>query len=89
MAICAKTLIHKKSEQVSFANLKNVKLWDLHVGANDPWWKRLIQSAKNVEKLYLYNIVINDDDIEEILNFNHLNQLEEIRIGASEIGFVR
>ena len=32
--------------------MKNVKLWDLHVGANDPWWKRLIQSAKDIEKLY-------------------------------------
>ena len=50
--------------------MKNVKLWDLHVGANDPWWKRLIQSAKNIEKLYLYNIPINDDDIENILNLN-------------------
>jgi hypothetical protein len=73
----------------TFSNLKNVKLWDLHVGANDPWWKRLIQSAKNIEKLYLYNIPINDDDIENILNFNPFTKLEEIRIAASEIGFVR
>ena len=33
--------------------------------------------------------MINDEDIETIINFNPLRQLKEIRIGASEIGFVR
>ena len=59
----------------TFSNLKNVKLWDLHIGANEPWWKRLIQSAKSVEKVYLYNIPINDDDIVDIINFNPLTKV--------------
>ena len=78
------------SNDATFSNLKNIKLWDIHVsGVNDQWWKRLLKNAKNVEKLYLWNIVINDDDIEDIMNFNPFRKLQEIRIGASEIGFVR
>lgn len=73
-----------------FEKLQNLKLWDIHVvNGTDQWWKRLIKFSNNIEKLYLWNIVITDDDIEDIINFNPLRKLKEIRIGASEIGFVR
>ena len=72
-----------------FENLKNIKLWDVHVEANDHSWKRLLKCAKNLEKLYLWNLVINDDDLLDIMNFNGLKKLQDVRIGCSEIGFVR
>ena len=43
-------------ERKMFASLTNCKLWDIHVGANDFAWKRLLKSAKNLEKVYLWNI---------------------------------
>ena len=72
-----------------FDKLQNVKLWDVHVQANDQSWKRLLKCAKNLEKLYLWNLVINDDDLLDIMNFNPWKQLQDVRIGCSEIGFVK
>ena len=76
-------------ENRQLEKLKVVKLWDVHVQANDHSWKRLLKCAKNLEKLYLWNLVINDDDLLDIMNFNPWKQLQDARIGCSEIGFVR
>jgi hypothetical protein len=69
--------------------LKCCKLWDIHVDANDHTWKNLIKMSRNIEKLFLWNIVITDDDLDGIMNFNSFKCLKDIRIGSSEIGFVR
>ena len=72
-----------------FKKLKCCKLWDIHIGANDHAWKKLLKNARYLEELYLWNIVISDTDLDDILNFNRLFKLQDIRIGCSEIGFVK
>ena len=90
LGITYSTLTSEDSSDLNmFEKLKVVKLWDVHVQANDHSWKRLLKCAKNLEKLYLWNLVINDDDLLDIMNFNPWKQLQDARIGCSEIGFVR
>jgi hypothetical protein len=36
--------------------------------------------------LYLWNLVITDGDINEIMTENKLNELKDFRVGSSEIG---
>ena len=72
-----------------FKDLKSLRLFDIHVSANDHAWKNLIKTAKGLETLYLWNIVITDEDINEIMAFNDFKCLKDVRIGCSEIGFVR
>jgi len=52
-------------------------------------WKILLKWSHNLSALYLWNIPISDGDLLEILLSNPLEHLEDLRIGASEIGFVR
>ena len=37
----------------------------------------------------LFFAVITDHDVDDILNFNRLRKLQDIRIGCNEIGFVK
>lgn len=52
-------------------------------------WKELLWSAKALEKIYLWNIVITDAHLNVILANNPLVHLSDVRIGSSEIGFIR
>lgn len=73
-----------------FNQLRYCKLWDIHLEhAQQHSWKKLVKSSKNLEKLYLWNIIITDEDLEDILKINGLKRMEEIRIGCSEITFVK
>ena len=69
-----------------FQNLKVCKLW--HVETYQEW-KLLIKLAYGLEKLFLWNMVVADHDLDEILAENPLKSLQDIRIGCDEIGFIR
>ena len=78
------------NNKIMYKNLNFCRLYDIHVDqSNDHAWKKLLKSAKNLTHLYLFNIVIADMDIEDLMNFNKLVHLQDIRIGCSEIGFVK
>ncbi len=78
-----------------FSNLKSLKLWEIrNEGSNNRGslanvWRELIARTKNLESLFLWNIVIGDRDVDYILEQNTLPRLTDLRIGSSEIGFVR
>ena len=52
-------------------------------------WKRLLEWSLNLRALCLWNIPISDKDLHDIFLSNSFEYLEDLRIGASEIGFVR
>ena len=68
--------------KIMYKNLNFCRLYDIHVESNDHAWKRLLKTAKHLTHLYLFNIVIADMDIEDIMNFNKLVHLQDIRIGC-------
>jgi hypothetical protein len=70
----------------SFPKLKHCKLWDLNVTSDD--WKSLIKWSRHLETLYIWNLVITDADLAEIMADNDLPDLQDFRVGSSEIGFV-
>ena len=76
-----------QSRNRKLCKVKQLKLWDIHVTMG--WWKRLIEKMENIKMFYLWNMIITDEDIDDILQNNDLKALEGIRIGASEIGYVR
>ena len=67
-----------------FQHLKQCKLWDLNAATDD--WKTLIRWAERLQTLYIWNIVITDADISDILIHNRLQDLEDFRVGSTEIG---
>jgi hypothetical protein len=77
----------ERAGQPFMASLRSLKLWEIRCGAEV--WKGWLRDTKNLERLYLWNLVINDADMEEILVHNPLRRLCDIRIGSSEIGFIR
>jgi len=84
------TMDATSNNKIMYKNLNFCRLYDIHVDqSNDHAWKKLLKSAKNLTHLYLFNIVIADMDIEDLMNFNKLVYLQDIRIGCSEIGFVK
>ena len=80
-----KSALSKFSRRL-FQNLKVCKLW--HIESYQEW-KLLVKLAFGLEKLFLWNMVIADHDLEEILVENPLTFLQDIRIGCDEIGFIR
>jgi hypothetical protein len=49
-------------------------------------WKTLLKWSTHLETLYLWNLVITDGDLNEIMTENKLNELKDFRVGSSEIG---
>ena len=43
----------------------------------------------SLRELRLWNVVVTDSDLAEVLSENPLPLLEEVRVGSGEIGFVR
>lgn len=80
---------HSRSRAPILGKLRCCKLWDIHTGMNDQCWKTLVKCALNIEKLYLWNIVITDLDLADIMAVNKFARLQDMRVGCSEIGFVR
>ena len=69
-----------------FQKLKVCKLWQIETYQE---WKLLVKLMKKVEKLFIWNMVVADSDLDEILIDNPLSSLQDIRIGCDEIGFIR
>ena len=69
-----------------FQKLKVCKLW--HIESYQEW-KTLVKLCSGLEKLFLWNMVVADHDLEEILADNPMTFLQDIRIGCDEIGFIR
>ena len=67
-----------------FQKLKHCKLLDLHQTSDN--WKTLVKWSSNLETLHLWNMVVTDADLNEILNENKLLELTDFRVGATEIG---
>ena len=69
-----------------FQKLKVCKLWQIETYRE---WKLLVKLAHHLERLFLWNMVVADSDLDEILAENPLIALKDIRIGCDEIGFIR
>ena len=65
--------------------MKHCKLWDLNTGTDEAW-KSLIKWSDNLETIYLWNVVITDADLGDIMANNKLQSLEDFKVGSSEIG---
>lgn len=71
---------------IEFPELTHLKVWDIE---GKDALSQLICSAPRLEDVFLWNVVITDADLSEILFKNPLKELREFRIASSEIGFVR
>ena len=65
--------------------MKHCKLWDLNTGTDD--WKSLIKWSENLETIYLWNVVITDADLDDMMALNKLRCLQDFKVGSSEIGY--
>ena len=69
-----------------FDKLKVCKLW--HIDTYQEW-KMLVKLSHKLQRLFLWNMVVADHDLDEILIENPLTHLQDIRIGCDEIGFIK
>ena len=64
--------------------LRAVKLWQIE----NSKWKVLVRNSPLLEKVFLWNLVITDQDFLHVIP-THLKRVQDLRIGGDEIGYVR
>ena len=76
-----------KSEDSVLENLTILKLWDIQ--CDNKLWLNIVSDSTKLEKIFLWNLVVCDADLDLILAKNPLSNLRDIRIGSSEIGYLK